>query len=147
MSFVLRDVICPSCNDCRDLDLCRDPQLQVHRWNCAACSSAYDLGSIESALVAVVQQQERAYQLQDLKCNKCRNVSSSTQPVICTQACSGHACLVLYTQHSIVRMSMERFLTSSGIYICAETCAVLVKRHNSMLNMPRTGTSLCRRRT
>ena len=29
MSFVLRDVICPSCNDCRDLDLCRDPHLQV----------------------------------------------------------------------------------------------------------------------
>ena len=29
MSFVLQDVICPSCNDCRDLDLCRDPQLQV----------------------------------------------------------------------------------------------------------------------
>lgn len=29
MSYVLRDVICPSCNDCRDLDLCRDPHLQV----------------------------------------------------------------------------------------------------------------------
>lgn len=29
MSFVLRDVICTSCNDCRDLDLCRDPHLQV----------------------------------------------------------------------------------------------------------------------
>lgn len=47
----------------------------MHRWNCAACAAAYDLGAIESALIAVVQQQERAYQLQDLKCDKCRNVS------------------------------------------------------------------------
>ena len=49
---------------------------QVHRWNCEACGVGYELGSIESALVAVVQQQERAYQLQDLQCTKCRNVSS-----------------------------------------------------------------------
>ncbi|DBA81285.1 TPA: hypothetical protein ACH3X2_006902 [Trebouxia sp. C0005] len=76
MSYVLRDVICPSCNDCRDLDLCRDPHLQVHRWNCGACETGYELGAIESALVAVVQQQERAYQLQDLQCTKCKNVSS-----------------------------------------------------------------------
>lgn len=76
MSFMLRDVICTSCNDCRDLDLCRDPHLQVHRWNCEACGVGYELGSIESALVAVVQQQERAYQLQDLQCMKCKNVAS-----------------------------------------------------------------------
>ena len=49
--------------------------LQVHKWNCEACGVGYELGSIESALVAVVQQQERAYQLQDLQCTKCRNVS------------------------------------------------------------------------
>lgn len=53
--------------------------MQVHRWNCGACAAAYDLGSIESALIAVVQQQERAYQLQDLKCLKCRNVSSCSR--------------------------------------------------------------------
>ena len=31
MSYVLRDVICTNCNNCRDLDLCRDPHLQVSR--------------------------------------------------------------------------------------------------------------------
>jgi hypothetical protein len=30
-SFVLRDVICSYCNYCTDLDLCRDPALQVSR--------------------------------------------------------------------------------------------------------------------
>lgn len=28
-SFVLRDIICAYCNFCTDLDLCRDPALQV----------------------------------------------------------------------------------------------------------------------
>ena len=50
--------------------------LQVHRWNCEACGTGYELGMIESALIAKVQQQERAYQLQDLQCAKCKNVSS-----------------------------------------------------------------------
>ncbi len=50
--------------------------MQVHRWNCEACGTGYELGAIESALVAVVQQQERAYQLQDLQCTKCKNVST-----------------------------------------------------------------------
>ena len=31
-SFVLRDIICAYCNFCTDLDLCRDPALQVHGW-------------------------------------------------------------------------------------------------------------------
>ena len=48
--------------------------MQVHRWNCEACGRGYDLGAIESALVAVVQHQEQAYQLQDLQCTKCKNV-------------------------------------------------------------------------
>jgi len=25
LTLVLRDVICPSCQDCQDLDMCRDP--------------------------------------------------------------------------------------------------------------------------
>ena len=29
MSFVLKDVVCSQCNNSRDLDLCRDPDLQV----------------------------------------------------------------------------------------------------------------------
>lgn len=28
-SFVLRNVVCSYCNDCIDLDLCRDPALQA----------------------------------------------------------------------------------------------------------------------
>ena len=69
--------------------------MQVHRWNCEACGTGYELGAIESALVAVVQQQERAYQLQDLDCAKCKNVGTTqtgqSDPVCvhCSVLCQG----------------------------------------------------------
>lgn len=34
LTFVLPDVICTFCNQCRDLDLCRDPELTQHNWTC-----------------------------------------------------------------------------------------------------------------
>ena len=42
MSFVLKDVVCSQCNNSRDLDLCRDPDLQV---SCLleTASSAYPM--------------------------------------------------------------------------------------------------------
>ncbi len=30
LTWVLRDVVCDACSACRDLDLARDPALQVH---------------------------------------------------------------------------------------------------------------------
>ena len=141
---MLRDVICVYCNHCTDLDLCRDPALQVslrqalvmrwsphgklmcpetttrvkahmglkmdwqcatfaklaagclpehrvcavvfveplvrclqvqaHQWTCKNCSNGYDLAAIEAQLVRAVRLKERAYQLQDLRCTKCRQV-------------------------------------------------------------------------
>ncbi len=62
--------------------------MQVHRWNCEACGTGYELGAIESALVAVVQQQERAYQLQDLHCTKCKNVSTNQLASLALLACT-----------------------------------------------------------
>lgn len=64
--------------------------LQVHRWNCEACGVGYELGSIESALVAVVQQQERAYQLQDLHCIKCKNVRTDININLVSPNCCWH---------------------------------------------------------
>lgn len=29
LTLVLRDVICPTCQDCRDIDLCRDPAVSA----------------------------------------------------------------------------------------------------------------------
>ena len=49
--------------------------LQAHKWSCHVCDSSCDLDSIEAALLHVVQQRAKLFQLQDLVCVKCKNVS------------------------------------------------------------------------
>ena len=59
------------CNDCRDLDLCRDAVLAAQSpaqggsgWACRECGQHYHMPSIERRLVAALQQHVREYQLQ-----------------------------------------------------------------------------------
>jgi len=70
VSFTLRDAMCSYCSDCRDLDLCRDPDLAAGRWACLTCAQPYDLQWIEGSLVSELNDRVRQYQLQDLKCSR-----------------------------------------------------------------------------
>ncbi|GBF92637.1 hypothetical protein Rsub_05251 [Raphidocelis subcapitata] len=89
MSFRLPDVICGYCNDCRDLDLCRDPELQAgQRWACAACAQPYDMPAIEARLVKLLGARVREYVLQDLQCVKCKQVATEHLCGSCKQ-CGG----------------------------------------------------------
>ncbi|KAJ6368932.1 hypothetical protein OIU78_001326 [Salix suchowensis] len=67
-SFILPNVICSYCNDCRDLDLCRDSAVLAEDWRCAVpqCGQPYDREVMENALLQIVRQRERLYHLQDL---------------------------------------------------------------------------------
>ncbi|XP_052142334.1 DNA polymerase epsilon catalytic subunit A-like isoform X2 [Oryza glaberrima] len=78
-SFTLPNVICSYCNDCRDLDLCRDSTLQGQEWRCAVpqCGQPYHREQMENALLQVVRQRERLYHLQDLVCLRCRQVKAA----------------------------------------------------------------------
>ncbi|AQK71203.1 DNA polymerase epsilon catalytic subunit A [Zea mays] len=78
-SFTLPNVICSYCNDCRDLDLCRDSALQGQEWRCAVpqCGQPYHREQMENALLQVVRQRERLYHLQDLVCVRCRQVKAA----------------------------------------------------------------------
>ncbi|CAD6250912.1 unnamed protein product [Miscanthus lutarioriparius] len=78
-SFTLPNVICSYCNDCRDLDLCRDSTLQGQEWRCAVlqCGQPYHREQMENALLQVVRQRERLYHLQDLVCVRCRQVKAA----------------------------------------------------------------------
>ncbi|PHT99985.1 hypothetical protein BC332_29773 [Capsicum chinense] len=60
VSYTLPNVICSYCNDCRDLDLCRDRALISHEWRCAVpqCGQPYDREAMENALVQIVRQRE-----------------------------------------------------------------------------------------
>ncbi|KAL9274734.1 DNA polymerase epsilon catalytic subunit A-like protein [Drosera capensis] len=88
-SFTLPNVICSYCNDCRDLDLGRDPSLNTQEWRCAVpqCGQPYDREMMENSLLQIVRQRERMYHLQDLVCVKCRMVKDSHLAEQC--ACGG----------------------------------------------------------
>jgi len=108
LALTLPDVICSYCNDCRDLDLCRDEQLLQHSkqqdpsasaagnrraegdeaWCCRQCRQSYDMEAIEQRLVLALNQHVRTYELQDLACVRCRAVTSSHLRGACG-ACGG----------------------------------------------------------
>ncbi|PHT35292.1 DNA polymerase epsilon catalytic subunit B [Capsicum baccatum] len=89
VSYTLPNVICSYCNDCRDLDLCRDRALISHEWRCAVpqCGQPYDREAMENALVQIVRQRERLYHLQDLICLKCHQIKAAHLSDHC--ACAG----------------------------------------------------------
>ncbi|XP_050369951.1 DNA polymerase epsilon catalytic subunit A-like [Argentina anserina] len=78
-SLFLRNVICSYCNDCRDLDICRDSALLGGEWRCAVpqCGQPYDRELMENTLLQIVQQRERLYHLQDLVCLRCNQVKAA----------------------------------------------------------------------
>ncbi|CAN8013629.1 unnamed protein product [Ixodes persulcatus] len=81
LSFILTEVICKTCNNCRDLDLCKDPYqgLDSHgipRWHCSMCESPYEMAEIEALLQENLQQLCMAQVLQDMQCTKCNMVGS-----------------------------------------------------------------------
>ena len=67
---------CPSFGTCKPshvLTCCVSP-FQEHKWECTSCHHGYDLAAIEAQLLAVVRMRTRAYQTQDLRCLKCKQV-------------------------------------------------------------------------
>lgn len=71
--------ICSYCNDCRDLDLCRDSALLMNEWRCAVpqCGQPYNREEMENALLQIIRQRERLYHLQDLVCLRCNQVKAA----------------------------------------------------------------------
>ncbi|NP_035262.2 DNA polymerase epsilon catalytic subunit A [Mus musculus] len=100
-SYVLPEVICHSCNFCRDLDLCKDSSFSqdgaiLPQWLCSNCQAPYDSSAIESALVEALQRKLMAFTLQDLVCLKCRGMKETHMPVYCS--CAGDFTLTIRTE-------------------------------------------------
>jgi len=87
LTLVMPDVICSYCNACRDLDLCRDPDLTSHNWKCTSCQQQYDKTMVELALVELCNRRSVSYQLQDLACSSCGRQKISNLGSFCQ--CSG----------------------------------------------------------
>lgn len=90
-SFLLPNVICSYCNDCRDLDLLRDSVVvnAQQDWRCgvAQCGQPYDREVMENSLLQIVRQRERLYHLQDLVCIRCNQVKAAHLAEQCS--CAG----------------------------------------------------------
>ncbi|KAF1787624.1 DNA polymerase epsilon, catalytic subunit A, C-terminal [Phytophthora cactorum] len=122
LSFTVQDVICLSCNLCRSVDLCRDPQLfkgnasrsdeddegqdngedteTAAAWHCPRCYALYDKTAFEMRLVELVQAQSVAYQLQDLYCRKCHLPAEHKMREYCP--CSGTYALIPGVRESLL---------------------------------------------
>ncbi|KAL9143406.1 hypothetical protein ABFS82_14G234200 [Erythranthe guttata] len=108
MSLTLPNVVCSYCNDCRDLDLCRDRSLMGQEWHCAVprCGQPYDREMMENALLQIIRQRERLYHIQDLVCLKCNQIKAAHLAEHCT--CAGSfACK---EESSDFRSKMQTFL-------------------------------------
>ena len=90
--LVLPDVICDVCQIASDVDICRDPYLNKEHsngeWTCQHCESTLNKGLIERRLVDLCNRREVGYQLQDVKCIKCKMVKNSIVSRYCE--CTGH---------------------------------------------------------
>jgi DNA polymerase epsilon subunit 1 len=90
LSFVLRDVICPYCSSCRDMDLLRDLDLTQEdpskRWLCQHCNHKINSFEIEDRLMQEIERQSIGFLLQDMRCPLTHIVStrySSSTSVLC----------------------------------------------------------------
>ncbi|KAF7327720.1 DNA polymerase epsilon catalytic subunit [Mycena kentingensis (nom. inval.)] len=92
----LSNVACQHCETMRDMDFCRDSDLQIapgpisnshQRWICGECGGEYDRLAIEFALLEMVYSLERAFAQQDLRCSKCQQIQSDNVSRYCQ--CSG----------------------------------------------------------
>ena len=93
--LVLPDVICDECQHSNDVDICRDPHLNLEdpsqnikgNWDCTQCNNPLNKGQIERRLVELLHRRIVSYQLQDLKCIKCKMVKNSLVSKYCD--CTG----------------------------------------------------------
>ncbi|CDF35655.1 unnamed protein product [Chondrus crispus] len=128
----LRDVICTYCNAVVDLDVARDARLWTDPsqsqegeetrhdskslWACEYCGNRYDMRQIELDLMRSAQKMYTAYQVQDLKCMRCRMVKRDNMGTHCN--CSGSPFQLsvshrdfrkqLHALESLIRLSLKQ---------------------------------------
>lgn len=102
-SLKIQQIICGYCNFVRDLDLCRHNELarnvnseggagaggnsSYYVWVCENCGQEYNRVHLEELLVYEVQKMVTLFQVQDLKCSRCKRIREDDLSSNC--ACSG----------------------------------------------------------
>lgn len=91
-SFILTEIICQACNYCRDIDLLKDKHRAIKDgspvWLCSQCYVNYDLEEIEKRLIDSLNRKFVSYTLQDLQCNRCKEIKQDNIMKYCP--CAGN---------------------------------------------------------
>ncbi|TNY23875.1 DNA polymerase epsilon catalytic subunit A [Rhodotorula diobovata] len=108
LPFKVSMVVCRACNSIRDLDLCRNVAFLVkdHPWQCERCSTEYDKATIEALIIDALQRRVVSYQLQDLRCSKCKTMKGENLRSNCD--CSGEYQMAETRQELSKRLQVTR---------------------------------------
>lgn len=124
-TYVLPQVICKVCNNCRDIDLRRDVHCGEGVWLCPLCKTAYDNLEIEHTLLEVINRQMLTYNLQDLQCQKCRMIKRENLPKLCE--CSGEFLCIINRNDIIDLLHIFKEVSSKfNLYVLNETTDTLL---------------------
>ncbi|BGP19454.1 hypothetical protein JCM10213_006274 [Rhodosporidiobolus nylandii] len=106
LPFKVPMVVCRSCNSIRDLDLCRNVAFLVkdQPWQCERCSTEYDRAAIEALVIDALQNRLVSYQLQDLRCGKCKTMKAENLRSTCD--CSGEYQMAETRQELVKRLQV-----------------------------------------
>ncbi len=85
--FKLPMVICQGCEQVREFDFCRDPDLlpplgagsesqreRDRKWFCQTCDTEYDKIAIEFLLIEAIHKIQNSFCRQDFRCGKCKEM-------------------------------------------------------------------------
>ncbi|GLG99117.1 DNA polymerase epsilon catalytic subunit [Gryllus bimaculatus] len=114
-TYVLPEVICKSCNHCRDIDLCRDNHRSavndIPVWKCPLCDNSYDNSEIEYLLMETVKRKSMAYVLQDVQCKKCLQIKMENMSEYCK--CTGEFQTLIKQQELLNQLKTFKTIAES----------------------------------
>ncbi|CAI5755607.1 unnamed protein product [Candida verbasci] len=84
-SLKIPHIICDYCNFIRDIDFCREEEIQI--WNCSNCKKPYNKIALEEEIISKFNNLFTNFFNQDLKCNKCGIIRQCNLDLHCK--CSG----------------------------------------------------------
>ncbi|UZJ54409.1 hypothetical protein CBS101457_003729 [Exobasidium rhododendri] len=143
-SLILQGVVCQFCNEDRNFDFCRDPDLLHpvastatigHRhqqgggvvWKCTKCQCPYDKMDIEMKLCAMATECISTFCLQDLRCQKCDRLKEGNVGLYCS--CSGTWGLTVTRKDSRKRLeNMRRVARYHKLSILEEAVEELLEQ-------------------
>lgn len=116
-SLKFSQVVCHNCTMARDMDLCKDEdlmpeatgdggQVRERAWKCLFCGSEFDRLAFEEKMIAQLQQMITAYNAQDLKCGKCKQLKVNDFFEHCS--CSGTWVLTMEREPLIKRLKVYK---------------------------------------